>query len=326
MPQHHTRRAVLASTGALLGAAALPALADTYPTRRVNLIVSFPPGGPVDITARELGQNLAQYWGQPVTIENRAGADGVVGAQAAAQAAPDGYTIFVCSIHHSVHPSLKSRLPYDTQTAFVPVSGAAVFPIILVAHPSVPARSVAELVAYAKQNPGKLTFGSAGTGGGTHLAGELFKSLAGVDLLHVPHRGSATAMTSLLGGHVSLMFSDAPTALPQIEGGGVRALGLASPQRSTLAPNLPTMAESGLAGYEAYSWAGVLAPAGTPQAVVAKINADIVRALGEPEVKERLLKVGAEAAPSSPEGFAAFFKAETAKWAKVVKEANIPVE
>ena len=320
------RRRVLASAGALLAASSLPTRGQDYPARQVTFVVPFPAGGPVDTTAREMAQKISQFWGKPVVIENRGGADGVVGAQAVANAPPDGYTIFICSIHHSVHPSLKAKLPYDVEKAFVPVSFAAMFPIFLVAHSSVPAKNVAELIAYAKQNPGKLSFGSAGTGGGTHLAGELFKSIAGVDLLHVPHRGSAPAMTSLLGGHVQLMFADAPTALPQIEGGKVSALGVASPQRSALAPDLPTVAEAGLAGYEAYSWAGVLAPAGTPPDVVKKLNADIVKALSDPEVKARLQRVGAEAVPTTPDAFGAFFKAEMTKWAKVIKDANIPTE
>ena len=321
-----SRRQVLAAAAAFSAAPLGPARAQDYPSKRVALVVPFPPGGPVDITARELGGRLQAAWNQPVVIDNRAGGDGIVGAQAVAQAPPDGHTILICSIHHAVAPSVKAKLPYDVEKDFVPVSGAAIFPVILVAHPSVPAKDIKELIVHAKANPGKLTFGSAGTGGGTHLAGELFKSLAGVDMLHVAHRGSAPAMASLLGNHVNLMFADAPTALAQIAGGNVRALAVASPQRTPLAPDLPTMAESGLAGYEAYSWAGVLARAGTPDAIVRKFSADTVAALSDPNAQARLLKAGAEAAPSSPEEFARFFKAEMAKWAKVVKEHKIVVE
>lgn len=320
------RRQVLAFAGGLSAIPFLPARADIYPSRRVTLVVPFPPGGPVDTTARIIGERLQQIWGQPVIIENKGGADGVLGAQAAATAPPDGYTVFVCSIHHAVHPSIKRKLPYDVEKAFTPVTRASVFPIILVAHPSVPASNVRELVAYAKQNPGKLTFSSAGIGGGTHLAGELFKTAAGVDIRHIPHRGSAPAMTSVLGGHVDMMFADAPTALPQIASGGVRAFGVASLERSKLAPDVPTLAEGGLSAYEAYSWAGILAPAGTPRSILAKLNMDIVKVLSEAEAKERLLRVGAEATPTSPEEFAAFFEAETAKWAKVVREAKMIIE
>ncbi len=321
-----TRRRFLASSSALVSMAALQARADTYPSKPVRFIVPFPPGGPVDTTARAFTQKLSEYWGQQAIVDNRAGAGGIVGAELAAKAPADGYTIFVCSIHHSVLPSLNPKLPYDILKDFVPVSFAALFPIILVAHPSVPAKNVPELVAYAKAHPGKLSFGSAGNGGGTHLAGELFKSIAGVDLLHVPYKGSAPAMTDLLGGQVQLMFSDAPTALPHIKGGRVRALGVASPKRSALVPELPPIADGGLRGYEAYSWAGVVAPAGTPREIVSKLNADIVKALNQPEVKKRLLEAGAEALPGTPEQFGQVLRSEIAKWEKVVKDANVKAD
>ena len=320
------RRLFIVSTGVLIVAAALPAAAQGYPAKPVRFIVPFPPAGPVDTTARGFTQKLSEYWGQQALVENRAGAGGIVGAEAAAKSTPDGYTFFVGSIHHSVLPSLNPKLPYDIQKDFVPVTFAAQFPIILVAHPSVPAKTVQELIAYAKQNPGKLAYGSAGNGGGTHLAGELFKTMAGVDLLHVPFKGSAPAMTDLLGGQVQLMFSDAPTALPHVKSGKVRALGVGSPKRSALVPDVPTIAESGVKGYDAYSWAGVFAPAGTPKEIVAKVNADIVKSLSDPEVKKRLLEAGAEAAPGTPDQFGAFLKAEIAKWAKVVKDANIKAD
>jgi tripartite-type tricarboxylate transporter receptor subunit TctC len=320
------RRHVLALAGALLAATALPALAQSYPAKPVRFIVPFPPAGPVDTTARAFTQKLSAYWSQQALVENRAGAGGIVGAEAAAKSAGDGYTFFVGSIHHSVLPSLNPKLPYNIEKDFVPVTFAAQFPIILVAHPSVPAQTVQELIAYAKKNPGKLAFGSAGNGGGTHLAGELFKSMAGVDLLHVPFKGSAPAMTDLLGGQVQLMFSDAPTALPHIKSGRVRALGVGSPKRSALVPDVPTIAESGVKGYDAYSWAGVFAPAGTPKEIVAKVNADIVKALSDAEVRKRLLEAGAEASPGTPDQFGAFVKAEIGKWAKVVKDANIKAD
>jgi tripartite-type tricarboxylate transporter receptor subunit TctC len=319
---HRSRRSVLAALGGAAIGAALPARANAFPSRRVTLVVPFPPGGPVDLTARQIGQKLSEYWNQPVIIENRPGADAVIGAQAVARAEPDGYTVLVCAIHHSVHPSLKASLPYNFLEDFAPVGGGSIFPIILTAHPSLPVQNVKELIAYAKANPGKLSFGSAGTGGGTHLAGELFKSMAGVDMLHVAHRGSAPAMNSLLGNHVQLMFADGPTAVPQVQAKTVRALGI-SPQRLALLPDIPTMEESGLPGYEAYSWAGLVAPKATPPDVVAAFSAAVVRALKEPAVVEKLEQFGAQAWPQSPSEFGARLKSETEKWARVIKEAGI---
>ena len=311
---------------ALLGAAALPAHAQSYPTKPVRFIVPFPPGGPVDATARAITFKLSEYWKQQAIVDNRAGAGGIVGAEVAAKSPADGYTVFVCSIHHSVLPSLRSDLSYNIEKDFAPVTFATAFPIILVANPSVQSKSVKELVAYARANPGKLSYGSAGNGGGTHLAGELFKDIAKVDLLHVPYKGSAPAMTDLLGGQVQLMFSDGPTALPQIKGGKVRALAVGSPKRSALVPDLPTIAESGLAGYDAYSWSGIVVPAATPKEIVAKLNADIVKALNDPEVKKRLLENGAEAMPGTPDQFAKTLRSEITKWGKVVKAANIKAD
>jgi tripartite-type tricarboxylate transporter receptor subunit TctC len=320
------RRNFLTSAGAMLAAATLPAFSQSFPTKPVRFIVPFPPGGPVDTTARAFTPKLSEYWGQQALVDNRAGAGGIVGAEIAAKSPADGYTVFVCSIHHSVLPAMKPNLSYDIEKDFVPVTFAALFPIILVAHPSVPAKTVGDLVAYAKANPAKLSYSSAGTGGGTHLAGELFKSIAGVDLLHVPYKGSAPAMADLLGGQVQLMFSDAPTALPHIKSGRIRALGVGSPARSALVPDVPTIAESGLRGYDAYSWAAVVAPAATPKDIVAKLNADIVKALNDPEVKQRLLQNGAEAMPGTPEQFGKTLKAEMTKWAKIIKAANIQAD
>jgi tripartite-type tricarboxylate transporter receptor subunit TctC len=225
-----------------------------------------------------------------------------------------------------VLPSLNPRLTYDIERDFVPVTFGAKFPIILVAHQSVPVKNIPELIAYAKANPGKLSFGSAGNGGGTHLAGELFKMMAGVDLLHVPYKGSAPATSDLLGGQVQLMFADAPSALPHIKSGRLRALGVGNPTRSALAPDIPTISESGLRGYESYSWAAVVAPAATPKPIVAKLNADIVKALSDPQVKQRLLDAGCEANPGTPEEFGRFLRAEIVKYTKVVKDANVKVD
>jgi tripartite-type tricarboxylate transporter receptor subunit TctC len=301
----------------------MEARAADFPAKPVRFIVPFPPGGPVDTVARALGQKVSEYWGQPVLVENRAGAGGIVGAEAAARAAPDGYTVFVGAIHHSVLPGLGIKLSYDIERDFAPVIFGARFPIILVANPSVPASNVRELVAWAKANPAKLSYGSAGNGGGTHLAGELFKSLAGVFILHIPYRGSAPAMADVVGNQVQLMFADGPTALAALRGNRVKAIAVGSPQRSALVPQVPTMAEAGLPGYEAYSWAGMWVPAGTPPAVITKLNADMARAFADPALRERLLGQGAEPAPGTAAEFGAFVRAEKTKWAQVIQRAGI---
>jgi tripartite-type tricarboxylate transporter receptor subunit TctC len=311
-----------------LGALALcaAASAQSFPDKPIRFVVPFPPGGPVDAVARLVGQRVSASVGQPVTVENRAGAGGIVGAEAAARAPADGYTVFVCSIGHTVLPSLAPKLPYDFVRDFTPVSMGAAFPIVVVANPSVGASTLTELIAYARANPGKLSYGSAGNGGGTHLAGELFKTLAGVDLLHVAYKGSAPAMTDVLGGQVQLMFADGPTAMPQVLGGKVRALAVAQSVRSPLLPQVPSAPEAGLAGYEAYSWTGFLVPSGTPPELVRRLNAEIVRALTAPDVREALLARGAEPRPGTPDEFAAFIRSEIAKWGKVVRDANIKAD
>lgn len=312
--------------GGLLAAALHPfaALAsEAWPSKPVRFTVPFPPGGPVDTTARIFSQKLSEIWKTPTVIDNRAGAGGVVGATAAAKEAPDGYGLFVAAIHHSVNPALMGKLPYDIEKDFVPISFAAMFPVFVVAHPSVPANSIKELIALAKKSGQTLSYGSSGNGGGTHLAGELFNMQAGTQLQHVPYKGSAPAMNDLLGGQVQLMFSDAPTALQHIKSGRIKVLGVASRQRSAMLPEVPTVAESGLTDYEAYSWAALFAPAKTPQAVVNKINADFNTALKDPAVRQRLLDAGAEADPGTPAQMQQRLRAELDKWAKVIKTAGI---
>ncbi len=316
------RHLALALAGWAL-AGAVQAQSAEFPARPVRFIVPFPPGGPVDTVARALGQKVGEYWGQPVIVENRAGAGGIVGAEIAARAAPDGHTVFVGAIHHSVLPGLGIKLSYDIERDFAPVIFGARFPIILVANPSVPATNVKELIAHAKANPGRLSYSSAGNGGGTHLAGELFKNLAGVFILHIPYRGSAPAMSDVISGQTQLMFADGPTALAALRGNRVKAMAVGSPQRSALVPQVPTMTEAGVKGYEAYSWTGLWVPAGTPPAVIARLNADMARAFADPALKERLLGQGAEPAPGTPSEFGAFVRAEKAKWARVIQAANI---
>lgn len=296
---------------------------DPWPAKPVRLIVPFPPGGPVDSTARIFSQRLGEIWKQPLVIDNRAGAGGTIGATIASKEAPDGYTLFLGSIHHAVNPSLMGKLPYDIEKDFAPVSFAAMFPVFVVAHPSVPANNIKELIAYAKQPGRTLSYGSSGNGGGTHLAGELFNMEAGTKLQHVPYKGSGPAMNDLLGGQVQLMFSDAPTALQHIKTGRIKVLGVASRKRSSMLPDVPTVAESGLPGYEAYSWAALFAPAQTPKAVLDKINADFNVALNDAGVKQKLLQAGAEADPGTQDQMRKRLHAEIEKWGKVIKTAGI---
>ena len=305
------------------GAAQAP---DKWPERAVTFIVPFPPGGPVDATARLTTQPLAQLWSVAAPIENKAGAGGILGAQAAAKAPADGYHFFFAAIHHSVLPSLKKNLSYDIEKDFVPVGLAARFPIVLVVNPTLPVNTVAELIAYAKANPGKLSFSSSGTGGGTHLAGELFNSMAGTTIQHVPYKGSAPAMQDLVGGQVQVMFADGPSALPFVKSGKIRALGVGNPEPSAFFPGVPTIASSGLPGYEAYSWTGIVAPVGTPQAIVDRVNADLVKVLRDPKTAESLMAAGAEPMPDSPAEFKAFIAHEIAKWGDIIRRANIQVD
>ncbi len=318
-----SRRQLIASAALASTAQPWSALAQAWPAKPVRFIVPFPPGGPVDTTARAFSQKLADIWKVPTVIDNRAGAGGVVGATAAAKEAPDGYGLFVGAIHHSVNPTLMGHLPYDIERDFAPVSFAAMFPVFVVAHPSVPANNLRELMALAKKEGNRLSYGSSGNGGGTHLAGELFNLEAGTRLQHIPYKGSAPAMNDLLGGQVQLMFSDAPTALPQIKAGRVKVLGVASRQRSAMLPDVPSATEAGLPGYEAYSWAALFAPAKTPAALLNKINADFNTAMNDPDVRKRLLEAGAEADPGTQEQMRQRLKAELSKWEKVIKTAGI---
>ena len=318
------RRRLLAA--GLLGAVAHPLsalAADTWPSKPVRMIVPFPPGGPVDTTARIFGQKLGEMWKVPVVIDNRPGAGGVIGATVAAKEPADGYSLFVGAIHHSVNPSLMGKLPYDIEKDFAPVSFATMYPIFVVVHPSVPANNIKEFIAYAKKSDKPLAFGSSGNGGGTHLAGELFNMEAGTKLQHIPYKGSAPAMSDLLGGQVQVMFSDAPTALPHIKTGRIKVLGVASRQRSAILPDVPTVAESGLPGYEAYSWAALFAPAHTPQPILNKLNADFNVAMNDPAVRQRMVQAGADADPGTQEQMRQRLHSEIEKWKKVIQTASI---
>jgi len=329
MNRHHIdtrRRHALAAAAGLAAMSVSPfAMPQAYPARPITIVVAYPPGGQNDVAARIVSQALAAQLKQSVVVENRAGAGGIIGAQQAAKAAPDGHTFLLAAINHAILTTLKPNMPYDLERDFVPVGMVAAFPIILVTNPSLPIKSVQELIAFARDNPNKLTYGSSGNGGGTHLAAELFCSMAGVKMMHVPYKGSAPAMTDLLGGHVQLMFADSPSALPHIRSGKLRPLGISSRQRSALVPELPTIAEAGVPGYESNSWVGLVAPAGTPADIVGKVNAELVAALSDPAVKGRLLDIGGEPRPARPEQFGRFINDETGKWARIIKEAKIPL-
>jgi tripartite-type tricarboxylate transporter receptor subunit TctC len=312
---------------ALLAACAGTALAQSYPTKTVRMIVPFPAGGATDIVARLVAQKLTEGWGQQVIVDNRGGAAGTIGSDLAAKAAPDGYTILVgTSSTHAVAPSLYSRLPYDPVKDFAPVVGLATSTITLSAHPSVPASNVKGLIALAKAKPDALSFASSGAGGISHLVGEMFKHQAGIQMLHVPYKGDAPALTDLVGGQVSLMFGTAVAFLPYIHSGKLKALAVTSLKRSPVLPNVPTVSESGLKGFEALQWFGIFAPAGTPRAIVTRINADTQKAVNTPEVKDRLAQLASEPLPGTPEQFGAFQRAEVAKWAKVVKAAGVHLD
>ena len=303
------------------------AQAQDYPTKPIRVVVPFPAGGATDILARAAAQKMTEAWGQSVVVDNRPGAGGNIGSELVAKAAPDGYTLEMGTVGtHAINPSLYAKMPYDHVKDFAPVILVAGVPNVLVVNPAVPANSVQELIAYAKANPGKLNFASSGSGTSIHLSGELFKVMAGVQMTHIPYKGSAPALQDLLGGQVQLMFDNLPPSLPQIKAGKLRALGVTSAARAPALPDVPTIAESGLPGFEASSWFGLLAPAGTPPAIIAKINAEIGKWLATPEAREKLLAAGANAAGGTPEDFARHIAAETAKWAKVVKESGAKVD
>jgi tripartite-type tricarboxylate transporter receptor subunit TctC len=306
------------------GALAQPA---AYPTKPVRFIVPYPPGGSADILARSIGAKLAEGLAQPVVVDNRPGAGTAIGTEATAKSPPDGYTVMIGTVSsHAINPSLNPNLKYDPVKDFAPVSLVASIPFVLLAHPSLPAGSVQELVALARAKPGALNFSSAGNGTSNHLAGELLKSMTNVEMVHVPYKGSAPALTDLLAGQVNLMFDLVLTAQPHVRSGAARALGVTGRSRSPALPSVPTIDESGVPGYEVSAWFGIFAPAGTPAAVVKRLNAEIVKIMQLPEMKERLASQGAEAMSSTPEQFAAYVTEELAKWSRVVKASGMKVE
>lgn len=298
-----------------------------YPSKPIRLLVPFPPGGTTDILARAVAKRLTETWGQPVIVDNRPGAGGNIGADLVAKAAPDGYTLLMGTVGtQAINPSLYARMPYAAQTDFAPVILVAGVPNVLEVNPSVPVHTVRELIAYAKANPGKLNFASSGNGTSIHLSGELFKAMTGVAMTHVPYKGSAPALADLVGGQVQLMFDNLPSSLGLIKGGRLRAIAVTSAMRAAALPDVPTIAEAGVPGYEAASWFGVLAPAKTPAPIVDKLNVTIGAWLATPEAKAQLQAEGAVAAGGTPADFTRFIARETAKWAKVVKVSGAHID
>jgi tripartite-type tricarboxylate transporter receptor subunit TctC len=307
-----------------LALAAAAAANAASPERPVRFIVPTTPGGGADTLARHIGARLSERWNQQVVVDNRAGANGITGVDAAAKANADGYTLLMTFTDHFVNPSLYKSLPFDMGRDFAPVIFVGSLPFVLALNPSVPANSVQELIALARAKPGQLNFGSAGTGGSVHLAGELFKMTAKLDMTHVPYKGTGAAIPDLVSGRIQLMFPSAITAKPFAENGRLKLLAVTSAKRSPDVPQLPTVAESGIPGFEVGIWYGVLVPAHTPADVVKRLNGDIGRVVGADDLKAAMLKQGVTLAPGTPEQFEAFYRAEMKKWAKVVKDAHIP--
>jgi len=303
------------------------ASAEAYPTHSVRLIVPFPAAGTTDILARAIAEKLSSALGQQFVVDNRPGAGGNIGADIVAKAPPDGYTLLMGTVGtQAINPSLYAKMPYDAQKDFAPVVLVAGVPNVLVVNPQLPVRTVPDLIRLAKEKPGAINFASSGNGTSIHLSGELFKSMTNVQMAHIPYKGSAPALTDLIGGQVQIMFDNLPSALPHIKAGKLRAVAVTSTKRAPALPDVPTIAESGIPGFEASSWFGILAPAGTPREIVTRINAEANKALQSPEMKEKLLSQGAEAVGNTPEYFADYIRTETEKWAKVVKESGAKVD
>src|SRR4051812_35793049 len=320
MPNCRSRAAL----AALFLLAAVDAGAQTaYPAKAIRYVVPFPAGGPLDIVARAIGQDLNKAWGQPVIIDNRPGAGGNIGADAVAKSPADGYTILMGAVStHAINPTLYSKIPYDPIKDFAPVTLITSVPNVLVVHPSVPVKTVSDLIALAKSKPGQLNFASGSTGSAGHLAGELFNSMAGVQMTHIPYKGAAPAVIDLIAGQVSLMFDNLASALPNMKAARVHAIAVTTLKRSPLVPDLPTISESGLRGFDVSTWFGIFAPAGTPPDIVNKLNTEVVRILHTAEMRERLATLGAEAVGNKPDEFLAFIKTEIPKYAKVIKASG----
>jgi tripartite-type tricarboxylate transporter receptor subunit TctC len=313
--------AVLLATIAV--AAGLPAGAQQYPSGPIRIVVPFTPGGGTDILARLIGQKLTESWGQPVVVDNRAGASGTVGTAVVAKAAADGHTALIVPAGYAGNPSLYKRLPYDHTRDLAPVSWLASGPLMLVVHPSFPAKSIKELIAFCRTRPGEVNFGSSGPGTLPHLSAELFNTMSGIKLVHIPYKGAGAAVTDLLAGRIPIYFMNILQSLQIVKNGKLRALGVTTPKRSPIAPEIPAIAEAGLKGYDMTNWYGLLVPAATPHPVIVKLNGEIARILNLPELKSRLADDGMVVVASTPEQFAEFLARETAKFAKVIEAAGI---
>ncbi len=313
-------------TGFAAGGFAPATWGQAYPAKPVRIVVPFPPGGTSDILARTIGPKLTAEWGQPVIVDNRPGAAGNIAAEHVARSPGDGYTLFITTVGiHAIHPSLYSKLPFDAVRDFTPITNLVMLPTVLTVHPSIPARSVKELIALAKKRPGDLHYSSAGSGSQPHLTAEMFKTMTGVNLLHVPYKGAAQQLTDLVAGHVALTFATAPSAVPFIKSGQMRAIGVSSGKRASALPDVPTIAES-VPGYEAVGWNGMVGPANLPAPVLEKVHATVVRIFGMPDVHNRMVSLAADPNTTTPAEFGAYIKAEIGKWAKVVKDSGAKAE
>jgi tripartite-type tricarboxylate transporter receptor subunit TctC len=322
----HPSVALLVTAAATVPLPALGAQAQTYPTKPVRMVVGFPPGGAVDIVARVIGKKLAENMNVPFVVDNRPGAASAIGAEITAKAPPDGYTVFLTAGSIAINVGLQKHPPYDPVKDFAAVSLVASTPNVLVVQPSLPVKTVADLIKLARAKPGQLNFGSGGSGTMTHLSGELLKVMTGIQLTHVAYKGAPLAVVDVMAGQIQMAFGALPGALPQIRAGQVRAIAVTTTKRSPSAPEIPTVAESGVPGYEASNWYGVLAPAATPAPVVTRLNGEIARALHDAEVGESLRRQGLEPLPSMPDEFARYLKSEIAKWAKVIRAAGLRPE
>ena len=321
------RRIVMAGSAIILVLAGIVASAQSYPVKTIRLIVPYPPGGPTDLVGRSLGQKLTEAWGQQVVVENRAGAASAIGTEVAARSAADGYTLLLgTSAGFCINPALGSKLPYDPERDFAPVSLLVINPQILVVHPSLPVHTVKALIALAKNRPGQLNYASVGNGSPQHLGMEMLKSMTGIDMLHVPYKGTAPAVTDILAGHVSLMFNSMPSVLPQARSGKLRGIAVGSSRRSPAAPDIPTVAESGVPGFEYVTWYGLYVPAHTPRDIVNRLQAQVVKILAEPELSQRFASQGAEPSSSTPEQLAQYRRAEFERWRKLIAAMNLRVE
>ncbi len=326
MPQA-TLKSTLQTLIAVASFTAATVFAQAYPTKTIRMVVPFPPGGGNDIIARLVAEKLTTRLGQTVIIDNKAGANGIVGLTAVMQAAPDGYTLGIAAAGPmAVNPSLYDKLPYNPSKDFIPITNMVIYPLLLVTHPSVPAKTMTELLTLARAKPGSLFFASPGSGNSGHLAGELLNSLAKVNTVHVPYKGQGPATADLLAGQVQMLYSSIPSVLPMVKDGRLNALAIGSAKRLASLPNVPTIAESGVPGYEAYSWIGIVAPLKTPQDIITKLNREIVAILQQKDVEEDLLRQGAVPVGDTPEHFGQYIKDEIAKWGAVVKSANIKAD